>query len=737
MLKVIIAEKPSVARNIAEAVGAKTRRDGYFEGEDYLITWAFGHLLELRDAREYDEKMRSWRMEHFPFIPSEFRYRVKHASYRDQREDEGAKKQIALIGSLIAREDVDGVVSACDYDREGQIIGDILLDYLGENCAADKPQERILLNEWTPGEVKKGLAGRIPNSRMQPLKDAGISRQWADWIIGINLTSAATLKYQRGWTGKPLNIGRVLLPTLKIIYDRDLEIENFKPEEYSRLLAFFSKEGEEAYEAVYTKEGQERFPDKEALRALAKSLKGKKGEVLEKKVERRKEYPPALFNLSGLQGYITSKYTGWTSEKVLKIAQDLYEKKFITYPRTASTALEESLVSKAEKVLSLIKKGLPYEDEIRFSVSKRVFNNEKVESHSAIIPTYILPKNLSPDEEKVYRAVRSRFLMQFMPPAEYEEGTLITRAGEGAEVFDFVSKGRIRLVEGWKKVEESRSKDKILPAVEIGEVVTMEKNKVEVKSTQPPKKHTEKTLLRTMETCGKKYKEQERKDEEEGEEQEQDEETMKAILSGFSIGTPATRAETIKKLKTAGYIDSKGKSLYATPMGRKLVECFPVKELFDLEYTGRLEKTLSDIEKGLCSKEDFLEKIYAFTREAVEKIKRDDFHIISRGEMSSFAGGKKEVLGLCPGCGGEVIETEKSYSCSGWRSGCKFTIWKEDRFLAALRVQITKEVVRSLLSKGAVYGSRFVNSKGEKFAAVLTYERPEGEDYYRWKIKPL
>lgn len=739
MPKVIIAEKPSVARNIAEAVGAKIRKDGYFESKDYLVTWAFGHLLELYDAKEYDEKMTFWRMENYPFIPETFRYRIKYSDRKSMAEDQGARKQIQTIGELIQRDDVSSVISACDYDREGQIIGDIILDYLEDTMDLHKDQERLLLNEWTPHEVQKGLHELRSNSSMKNLKDAGISRQWADWVIGINLTSVATLKYQRGWTGMPLNIGRVLLPTLKIIYDRDVEIENFKPEQYSKLAVTFSpvqaqdKSEKTDYEGIYTEAGGDKFPDKEMLKALAKKFKEKTGTVIDKKFEKKREYPPPLFNLSGLQGYITAKYKGWTSEKVLQIAQELYEKKIITYPRTASTALAEALKEKVERVLETVKKGLAYEEEVQFSESKRIFNDEKVESHSAIIPTYILPKNLKTEGMQVYRAICERFIMQFMPVAEHEEGTLITRMREEQNQADFVSKGRIQKVRGWKKVEDVVSKDKMLPAVEIGEEVIFSSFKVETKSTKPPQRHTEKTLLRAMETCGKKYKDDMKTEETDAPEENSDE-MMQAILSGFSIGTPATRAETIKKLKTVGYIAVNGKHLYATEMGRRLVEFFPVKELLDLEYTGKLEKTLADIEKGRYSKKEFLDLIFRFTEEAVEKIKKDEFHVICQGKEERSSDRQKESLGKCPGCGSDVVEGEKSYSCTNRKGGCRYSIWKEDRFLTSLKVRITKEVVKSLLDKGAVYSRQFVNKKGERFEAILTYEKNSDNDYYRWKL---
>lgn len=723
MLKVIIAEKPSVAKNIAEAVGSKMRRDGYLEGPEYLVTWAFGHLLELKDAKDYDERMASWRLENYPFIPEVFEYQVKASSENRKQVDEGAKKQLSIIASLIRRQDVSGVVSATDFDREGQIIGDIILEFL----QVDKPIERLLLNEWTAEEVRQGLSKLIDNHQMSPLKDAGISRQWADWMIGINLTSVATLKYQRG-SGKTLNVGRVLLPTLKIIYDRDMEIEHFVPEAFHKLNAQFMKleQGEPSnkqapYEATYEIDGQDKFPTKDALEALLKELAGKNGKVVDKQVEQKREYPPSLFNLSNLQGHVTSKEKGWTSDRVLKVAQSLYEKKLITYPRTASLALEETLTEKAEKVLSIVKRGLPYESEIQFHTNKRVFDNSKVESHSAIMPTYVLPKNLPPDEAVVYEAVKNRFIMQFMPIAEHEEASLTTKIIGIEDPGVFVTKGRIQLVQGWKKVEKIQSKDKELPKLNLNDEVAFVEGAIDSKETSPPKKHTEKTLLRVMETCGKKYKEQD------------SDEMIQAILSGFSIGTPATRAETISKLKHVGYIDVKGKNLFCTDMGRRMVELFPIKELFDLEYTGRLEKILSDMGKGEAEKAQFLETIKLFTEASVDRIKKDDFHLIYEGEGLPLKEGQ-ESLGKCPVCGSDVVEGEKGFGCTNWKGGCKYVIWKNDKFLIALKVKPTGQTISRLLENGYVFSNSFISKKGTKFSAFLTYEKNVETGYYGWKM---
>lgn len=719
MKKVIIAEKPSVAKNIADAYNIKIRKDGYFEGDDYLVTWAFGHLFQLFDAKDYDENMKGWRIDKFPFIPEEFKYKVKCDNVNRSVTDKGAEKQINIIKTLIDRDDVDGVISATDQDREGELISLEVFMCLNQN----KPIYRLLLNEWTPDEVRKGMNNLKENIEMKSLQDAGISRQWADWIIGINLTSVATLRY--GGTGKErkmINIGRVLLPTLKIIYDRDKEIENFKASTYYKLLATFKTKNNEEFEGTYYNENNnEKFEDKKVVEELKKHLKDKEGEIIEKQVEKKREYAPLLFNLSNLQGYITSKYKGWTSDKVLKVAQSLYEKKFITYPRTGSVALDESLKDKTKKVLEVAKNGLSYEEQIKFVDNKRIFDNSKVESHSAITPTYIRPTGLSKDEEIVYNAIKNRFIMQFMPIAEFEETKLTVKIHDEKFKGIFATKGRVQIVEGWRVVEKIETKDTILPFVNVKEIVQVVDGKVNTVTKKPPKLHNEKTLLRVMETCGKSFKDE-----------EDSPEMMQAILSGFSIGTPATRAETIKKLKDTGYIKSKGKSLTCTDLGKTLVEIFPVKELLDLQYTGRLEKTLSDIEKGKFKKDDFLSMIKAFTVEAVDDIKKDTA-MLKNFKVELPEG--TESIGKCPVCGNDIIEGEKGFGCTNWKNGCKYTIWKNDKFIESMGKKVTKEMVKLLLKNGKVGFRNLKSKKGTLFSAYLRYEKDEKTGYYNWKME--
>ncbi|WP_409293355.1 DNA topoisomerase [Peribacillus sp. SCS-37] len=713
MVKVIIAEKPSVAKNIAEALQIKKKNEGFYEGGGFLITWAMGHLLELFDAKDYDPKMARWKMDHFPFIPETFKYKVK-SPRRGAYSGPGAGRQLSTIKKLVERNDVDAIISACDYDREGQIIGDTILGQLKTR----KKVYRMLLNEWTPAEVLKGLEEIRPNEEMEPLRDAGISRQWADWIIGINLTSVATLKYQAG-RGKAINVGRVLMPTLKIIYDRDKEIERFVPETYYKLTGSFLASGGREYEGTYHLDSEEKFKDKKQLEVAASAFDGEMGTITDRTIEQKKEFPPFLFNLSGLQGHITSKYKGWTSDKVLKTAQSLYEKKLITYPRTSSTALEESLKGRTAKVLEAVKKGLPYEDELKFTASRRIFDNAKVESHSAIIPTYLVPKKLSPDEQIVYTSIKNRFLMQFMPIAEFQETRITTKIHSADIPGVFLTKGRIQLVEGWKKVERMETKEVVLPPLELGEKVEAVSQSITEHATSAPKQHTERTLLRLMETCGRKAGKS-------GDE-------VEAVLSGFSIGTAATRADTIKKLKDVGYIELKNKNLTCTELGRTIVETLPVPELLDLEFTGRIEKKLSDIEKRKFTKSEFMNFIVEFTSATVDKIKNGEGGTL-KGKGAS-ASNQRELLGKCPICGHGIIEGQKGFGCSNWKSGCKFVIWKNDKYLASMKKKPTKTMVKSLLKNGKASVKGLTSRNGKKFNAILSYEKNEDNEYFSWKME--
>lgn len=725
-MKLFLAEKPSVAKNIADALHVTQKHDGYYEGNGYIVTWAFGHLLELYDAIQYDQKMSKWEMENFPFIPNPFCYKVKDKvtivkTKKVKAVDPGAKKQLEIIKSLAYRKDVDTLISSCDADREGANISNMIWTYLG--VLNKKPIYTIWLNEWTPNEVQKGLKKLIPNQKMVNLQQSGIARQQADWLIGINFTSVATLKYS-GDNYNLLNIGRVQLPTLKMIYDRDKTIAEFKPVPYHKLEATFGN-NQVSYEGIYFEDKQDKFLERTPLLTVLRQIEGKSSIIVDKKVEEKLDYPKSLFNLSGLQGYVCSKFDGFSSDKVLKVAQSLYEKKYITYPRTASTALEESLIEKAKAVLEAHKKGLPFENEIQFTVTKRVFNNAKVESHSAIIPTYIIPKDLTKDEEIVFNCVRNRFLAQFMPPAKVQETSFVTQV-QGTSYF-FYTRGKIQTYLGYKQIEPEKTEEVLLPSVDKGFLGNVIKATSTDHKTKPPAPYTEKTILTAMETCGKQTSDNE----------QNSEEIMSDILSGFSIGTPATRAETLKKLLDTGYTVMEKKNIRCTDKGKYIIEKFPLKELMDLDYTGRLEKALYDIEKGILPRRNFDSYIVSFVVKGVESIKAQS--ITDAAPLSPQEQKENESIAICPECGHPILESEKSFYCSNYKEGCSYTLWKKNFVLEKYGKKISKIHAKALIKNGEAE-IKNVEIKGKKkilLVKLIKEESQPGKFKYTYEVKVI
>lgn len=730
----VLAEKPSVAKTIASFLKANNRRDGYFEGEKYIITYAVGHLISLYDMKDYDKEKYSgsWKMDNYPFIPqNKFKFKV----------DKGKEKQFKIVESLINRDDVEYIINATDNDREGELISFLIL-MMAKN---KKKVKRILVNEWTPEDITRGLSMLKDDEEMRNLQAAGYTRLLTDWLVGINFTCAATLKYGNG---KLLNIGRVILPTVKLIYDRDMHIKNFVPEKYYEIEGkFLAANGE--YTGKFKDKKDSKFDKEEDAKAITDSIKSAMAIVKDKKVSRSKEYAPKLFSLTSLQGYITSKYASFTSDKVLSVCQSLYEGKgkggYITYPRTDSIYLEESLVDKVKKTLDVQKRNHPNADLIKFSKTKRVFDSSKVESHSAIIPTYILPPdNLSSDEKIVYNAIRDRFLANFMPPAEYENTEILTQA----DGHDFITKGKVLVVKGYLELYGKENKGNLLPIVEKNEEVEILSILPVEKFTSPPKPYTEDTLLKAMKNCGKNVSEDDT-----------------SVLSGYSIGTSATRAEVLKKIKQVGYVNKKGKNYYISQLGINLVEIFPVKNLFDVDFTGKLEKSLLDIQKGEFNRKDYLNMVCKFVYESVNYIKMDRSRPInpekivynpktkkfvkesklkedskfSKKNDSSKAdtvnnkkkSGKKEknidnetgleIIAVCPECGNQVVESEKAWACKNYKE-CGFTIWKNDPALAKYKKKATKTMVKSLCKSKKSTMSGLIGPDSEKFKAAISYE---------------
>ena len=708
-MKLILAEKPSVAKTIASFLGAIVKHDGYFEGNGYIVTYAVGHLVGLYDMKDYDKDKYSgsWKINNFPFIPvDKFKFKV----------DDSKKKQFNIIKNLLHRDDIEYIINATDNDREGELIS-FLIFLLTKN---KKPIKRILVNEWTPEDITRGMSNLKDNSEMINLQAAGYTRLITDWLIGINFTSVATLKYGNG---KLLNIGRVILPTIKLVYDREMEIVNFIPKTYYEIEGIFnSKNGE--YKGKYLKGKESKFDNLEEVNKIINDIKSNKGIILDKKVTKSKEYAPKLFSLTSLQGYITSKYPNFTSDKVLSICQSLYEGKgsggYITYPRTDSIYLEESLAPKVSQTLEKLKCGLSYENKIKFTKSKRVFDSSKVDSHSAIIPTYIIPNKLNTDEQIVYNAIKDRFLSNFMPPAEYENTEIKTDVDNHL----FITKGKALKSKGYLEIYNKEEKDNLLPIVNINDDVDVLSLNPLTKQTTPPKSYTEDTLLKAMKNCGKNVSEDDT-----------------TVLSGYSIGTSATRADVLKKILQVGYVGKKGKSYFISDLGKNLVEMFPVKDLFDVDYTGKLEKSLSDIQKGNYTRKEYLNNIMNFIVKNVELIKYDNQKNINTQPYSfknkpisnSDSSTQNESLGKCPICQNDVIENNKGYICNNYKE-CKFGIWKDDKFLNYYNKKPNKTMVKSILKNGYAKVKSLTSQNGKKFDATLTYSKKEN-GYFSWSME--
>ena len=703
-MKLIIAEKPSVARSIAETLGATNRQDGYFEGNGYTVTFAFGHLFSLFNAADYDPKYSTWSLTTLPIIPASFRYKIN--------DDAGYKKQFSIMKRFAGDSTVTEIINACDSDREGSLIFGEIYQQLGST----KPIKRLWVSSHTPEDLKAGFDRIRTGAQDAPLTAAGYSRQWADWLLGINFTIAATKKISAD--GKMLNVGRVILPTVYLVYKRELEIKNFTPKKYFILSATFAA-SQGTYTGVFFQDQDKtRHETPKVLEGVAKEIKGQRGVIVSCKTTKETEGPGKLFNLTDLQGHITSRYTGWTADKVLKAAQGLYEAKFITYPRTSSRYLDDSQKEPSKKSLEAIKRlpadVLPPSVALAWHDRKSVFDSSKVDSHPALIPTYIVPNlpSLSPDERTVYIEIVKRFAAQFAPLAEYEKTEAVTQV----KAHKFRTRARVLVAPGWTLIyqngtlsdeDKKQEEDELTPLafqLKDGMGVLVQDVKTQAKETKPPQRYTIKTLLAAMQNCGK----------------EVEDETQ--ILKGYAIGTAATRAEILKKIEKTGYVTLKGKSFYITGLGSGLCEAFPVREMLEPDFTGRLEKQLKDIELGTVKQQQFLDTVKSFTISGIERIKGSTDQVHQ----------DVKVIGKCPDCGRDVIETPKAFSCSGYREKekpCKFALWKDDKWFASLGKKITLTIAKGLLAGKVVTVKNMESKAGKVFDSKVKMIKESD----RWK----
>ena len=649
MKKLIIAEKPSLARNIASALDIRVNKEGYMENEKYIVSWAFGHLFKLRDVDGYVGEKRKWSEVKLPFFPKEFEFELKN--------DSGIKKQYKILKNLINSKEVDEIVNAGDADREGQIIVDIIINAI----KTDKKIKRLWLPEQTEETIRKAINNLEDNFKYKNLHNEGLARTYMDWLMGINLTRYISLK-----SNMLFPVGRVLIPVIKYIYDRDLTIKNFIPEKY------FTIENETMCNGTLLKlicDKKYNLLELEKAKSYSYELNRNKGivkDIIEKEIILN---PPKLFSLSKLQSKL-SKENKISFAKSLETIQKLYEKGFITYPRTNTEYLAEE---EKDKVKELIKLYSDYR--LEFKDSKKIFDSSKIESHSAVMPTLKIPdmNSLNLEEKIIFETIRNRFISNFLKEQTIINQTEIKIAVRN-EIFNL--KGKSVKQEGFFKYENQKIDNK-LPYFEINQKIDVD-FKVVDKLTVPPKKITEENLSNYLKNPFRKEKNQENED---------DTQEYREIMKGIEIGTEATRTGIIENAKKYGYITSEKQNFSITEKGIKLIE------LLDLLHINLyVEKTVefSMLQKDIYNNRKNINDIIEKTKSELQNIINQDIEVEKLEK-------EMEVIGKCPKCNSNIYENSKSYYCSNYKNGCKISLWKEANYFGQ-KIKISKDNAKKLLS---------------------------------------
>ena len=695
----IIAEKPSLARNIAAGIGKMNNKNGYLEGNGYLITWAFGHLFSLADVEYYKpspDGSIKWTMQNLPCFPERFVFELKKDAKK--QVDAGIVKQFNTIKYLCNRPDVQTIVNAGDADREGEIIVRLCIQN-----ALETPKEirRLWLPDQTPQTVAKALTEMKPEAEYHNLANEGFARTYIDWLYGVNLTRYATLK-----TGTLLRVGRVIVPIVKAIYDRDMAIKNFVPEKY-----YVISSKEETNGEIIELNGKEKFSKDMLNKAEELCNKYNASTAVVTALKRKKETlnPGKLYSLSKLQNVLGKKYK-MSMKQSLDIIQKLYESGYLTYPRTNSEYLAASEQGKVKTILENCKKlGYPVE----FKFSKKIFDDSKIESHSALTPTYKIPDSskLSLDEMKVYSTVFRRFVAVFCAEECIVERSEITiKVGEYEE---FSIKGTVIVQKGWTKYDDYTQKDKILPKLAKGDTVNINFKPVE-KETAPPKHYTIETLNNYLKNP---FREDKAALEEKAQGDESysgdDTEDYKAIFEGLELGTEATRTGIIDNARNSQYI-SLNKDVYTIlPGGIFMIESLMRMNInMDKYKTSQLGQALKKVYHGKMAIED---AIALTEKELSEIFSSKDVPL----EMDTNHGFIGDDVGPCPLCDGRIKRTKFGYGCSNYKeNGCKFTI---NAYI--LGRSISKSNVQMLLTNGKTSKIKgFTSKNGKKFDAFLKLE---------------
>lgn len=692
----VIAEKPSVARDIARVLKCTDKGDGFIGGENYIVSWAVGHLVTLCEPEDYDKSLKKWSVSSLPIIPETMKLKAIR----------GSKKQLDILKKLMNSKETDSLICATDSGREGELIFRYIYDY--NKCK--KPFQRLWISSMTDAAIKEGFSKLKDGSEYDKLYVSAKCRSEADWLVGINATRAFTIKYDT-----LLSIGRVQTPTLAMIVNRQKEIEDFKPTEYFEVYADYGD-----FKGTWTDIKNNSKIDKiDIAQIIADKVKGKTGKVLDVIKTAKQTQPPQLYDLTELQRDCNKMY-GFSAQKTLDIAQNLYEKrKMITYPRTDSRYLSDDMIPKIKTIMNrLVDAGIftDYANEVinmeKLPITKRIVDNKKVTDHHAIIPAdnKYRKDSLTPEEKKVFGLVAIRFIAVFNFPYKYTS-TKITVLSEEER---FVSKGTVITDEGWKKLyrkvyKNNRDKEQILPEVKIGDNINIIDTTVERKETKPPQPYNEATLLTAMENAGKNT----------------DDEQLKEKLREYGLGTPATRAAIIERLIKVGYIHRKGKTLVPDEKGRQLISIVP-HEMKSPVTTGKWEKGLASISKGTMQSEKFMASIDRYVNYLVSYAasSSEDIKIEDKRKKKKY-NVKSKSYGKCPICGGDILENTKAFYCAGWKRGCKFTIWKD--CLERYGVKLDGNIIEKVITEGSIKNLPVVKAQtGEKCKAELIYNKEKG-----------
>ena len=687
-MKLVITEKPSVARSIAAVIGATEKQNGYWQGGGYLVSWCIGHLVSFAEAGQYDEKYCKWRYEDLPILPQPWQFIVP-----DEK-----KPQFEIVRALLNRSDVDSVTAATDAGREGELI----FRFVYQMAGCTKPVKRLWISSMEDAAIREGFANLRPDSDYDALYQSALCRAKADWLVGINATRLFSVLYH-----KTLTVGRVQTPTLKMLVDRDAKILRFQKEKYYTV----------GIQSGSLKAGSGRIASMDEADTLRKACAGASAICSSVKREKKTEQPPKLYDLTTLQRE-ANRLFGFTAKQTLDYAQQLYEKKLLTYPRTDSQYLTEDMGQTAQHLVSDLLGLLPFAQGLALTAEVgRILNSKKVSDHHAIIPTSEFVKQgftgLAESECKLMNLVCSKLLCAIAAPHEYETVTAVFSCAGN----EFTAKGKTVLVPGWKEIdqrfrstmkadgEEEAESLNTLPELAEGQSFRVTST-VSEHFTSPPKAYTEDTLLSAMERAGA--------------------EDMPEEAERKGLGTPATRAAILEKLVQMGFVQRKGKQLVPTKDGINLAVVLP-ESLISPALTAEWENRLTEIAKGNADPDEFMAEIEAQVRQLVKT-----YSCISADKQNPFQS-ERVIIGKCPRCGENVYEGKKNFYCGN--RGCQFVMWKNDRFFEQRKKAFTPKIAAALLKDGKAKVKGLYSEKTGKTYDATVLLADTGGKYVNYRVE--